>query len=41
MALAGVTVQAKRGKKQFVDNMAENSSAFKELGTLHREKRAV
>lgn len=36
-----VAIQAKRGKKLFRDNMAENSDEFKQLGTLHRDGRVI
>lgn len=41
IASGGVTVEAKQGKKLFRDNMAENSDEFKQLGTLHRDGRAI
>jgi len=38
-ALGGIKIEAKRGKRLYRDNMAENSEEFKQLGTLHRENR--
>jgi DUF438 domain-containing protein len=41
LAMGGIDVGDKRGKRLYKNNMAENSEAFKQLGNLHRERRQV
>lgn len=39
--MGGVSIKPKAGKKFFKENMVENSDDFKNLGTLHKEGRAI